>query len=183
MKIKFTLVACALCALSVSAFAKKPPKDDFKVVYDDVADITMITHVDMELKSFYNLKDNVSGERENVRLFVSNGWLAMVADYQNNEWLFTKSVVFLDGNGGRIKIDDGERKEEVKNFNTVFIRERYMAILDSESADKLYDILQAEKPTVVFVGKNGRTDKFVIKPKVKAAMIATIEKWRSIQAE
>lgn len=82
----------------------------------------------------------------------------MVADYQNNEWLFTKSVVFLDGNGGRIKIDDGERKEEVKNFNAVFIRERYMAILDSESADKLYDILQAEKPTVVFVGKNGRTD-------------------------
>lgn len=74
MKIKFTLVACALCALSVSAFAKKPLKDDFKVVYDDVEDITMITHVDMELKSFYNLKDNVSGERENVRLFVS--WMA-----------------------------------------------------------------------------------------------------------
>lgn len=181
MKIKFILVVCALYAVSVSAFAKKTPKDDFKVVYDDVSDSTRITHVNMELKSLYNLKDNISGERENIRLFISNGWLAMSADYQNNEWLFINSVVFLDGNGGRLKINNGNRKEDVKNFNTVFVRERYIAILEDVAAKQLYDILQAGKPTVTFVGSNYRTDKLDIKPKVKAAMIATIEKWRSLQ--
>lgn len=213
MKTKFVLVVCALCALSVSAFAKKTPKkssseNDFKVVYDDVADITMITHVNMELnnKGNYNLQSYAStlSECENIRMCIADKSLCMFADYQHNtDWLYMESLVFLDGQGGRLEINDGSRRDKVEHtveknaINSVFtkgligedltnetvVRESYMAILDGETAGKLSDILQAEKPTVSFVGKNGRTDKLVIKPKVKSAMIATIEKWRSLQAE
>lgn len=212
MKNKFVLAVCVICALSFSAFAKRnakrTPKDDFKVVYDDVADITTITHVDMKLKARgdYNLQSRAStlSECENIRMCIADKSLCMFADYQHNtDWIYMESIVFLDGQGGRLVINNGSRRDKVEHtveknaINSVFtkglvgedltnetvVRESYMAILDSETADKLSDILQAEKPTVSFVGKNGRTDKLVMKPKVKAAMIATIEKWRSLKTE
>ena len=83
---------------------------DFKTVYDDVSDITMITHSDMELGYFYNLKDNISGERENLRLAIADKSLVMIADYQNKDWIFINSIVLLDGKGGRLKIE--KRKTE-----------------------------------------------------------------------
>lgn len=156
---------------------------DFKTVYDDVSDVTTITHSDMELGYFYNLKDNASGERENLRLSIADKSLVMVADYQNKDWIFINSVVLMDGKGGRLKIENGKRHEEVKNLKTVFVRERYIATLDNDSISTLRDILQSEKPAASFVGTDGRTDKLDIKPKVKAAMIATIEKWQSLQGE
>lgn len=193
MKLKLFLAVCVLCALSVSAFAKKSQKKssserDFKVVYDDVSDVTRITHVDMELKELgqpYNLRDMTLNERENIRLCITDKLLVMYADYQHNtDWLFIESVVFLDGKGGRLKIDNGKLRKEVKNIlNQSVIRERYMKILDGTAASQLYDILQADKPTVSFVGSQYHTDKLVIKPKVKAAMLATIEYWRGLQSE
>lgn len=193
MNVKFLILAVAIYAVSISAFAKKSQKGassekDFKVVYDDVADVTRITHVDMELKDLgqpYNLKDMTLNERENIRLCIADKFLVMYADYQHNtDWLFIESVVFLDGKGGRLKIDNGKLRKEVKNIlNQSVVRERYMAILESSAANQLHDILQTDKPTVSFVGSQYRTDKLVIKPKVKAAMVATIEKWRSLQSE
>ena len=156
---------------------------NFKTVYDDVSDVTMITHSDMELGYFYNLKDNVSGERENLRLSIADKSLVMIADYQNKDWIFINSIVLLDGKGGRLKIENGKRHEEVKNLKTVFVRERYIATLDNGNIAALRDILQSEKPTASFVGTDNRTEKLDIKPKVKAAMIATIEKWQSLQGE
>ena len=153
---------------------------DFKTVYDDVSDITMITHSDMELGYFYNLKDNISGERENLRLAIADKSLVMIADYQNKDWIFINSIVLLDGKGGRLKIENGKRKDEVKNLNTVFVRERYIAKIDNNSVSTLRDILRSEKPTASFIGTDSRTDKLDINPKVKAAMIATIEKWLSL---
>jgi len=155
--------------------------DKFKTVYDDVADVTMITHEDMELGYFYNLKDNMSGERENIRLSIAGNNLVCVADYQYKNWLFINSLVFLDGKGGRLKIDNGNRHEEVKNLKNVFVRERYIATLDNDSANALYDILKSDNPTVCFVGTDSRTDKLDIKGKVKSAMIATVEKWQSLK--
>lgn len=211
MKTKFVLFVCALCVLSVSAFAKKSSKkavdeDGFKTVYDDVADITMITHVNMELKDKgnYNLQSlaNSLSECENIRMCIAEKVLTVFADYRHNtDWLYMESIVFLDGKGGRLEINNGSRRDKVEHVieknaisstftkgflgedltNETVVRESYMAILDGETAGKLSDILQAEKPTVTFVGKNGRTDKLIIKPKVKSAMIATIEKWRSLQ--
>lgn len=205
MRTKTLLLALAICAVSASAFAKKTPKDDFKVVYDEVADITMITHVNMGLKDKgnYNLQSYAStlSECENIRMCIADKSLCMFADYQHNtDWLYMESIVFLDGNGGRLEINNGSRQDKVKHVveknaisqaftkgligedltNETVVRESYMAILNVESADRLFDILQAEKPTVSFVGKNGRTGKLVIKPKVKDAMLATIEKWRSM---
>lgn len=213
MKVKFLILVVALYAVSVSAFAKKSSKksvdeDGFKTVYDDVADITMITHVNMELKSKgnYNLQSLSSSlsECENIRMCIAEKVLTIFADYQHNtDWLYMESLVFLDGKGDRLEISNGSRRDKVEHvieknaINSVFtkgligedltnetvVRESYMAILDNKSADKLSEILRSEKPTVSFVGKNGRTDKLVIKPKVKAAMIATIEKWRSLQSD
>lgn len=211
MNAKFLILVVALYAVSVSAFAKKSSKksvdeDGFKTVYDDVADITMITHVNMELKSKgnYNLQSLSSSlsECENIRMCIAEKVLTIFADYQHNtDWLYMESLVFLDGKGGRLEISNGSRRDKVEHVieknaisstftkgflgedltNETVVCESYMAILDGETADKLSDILHAEKPTVSFVGKNGRTDKLVIKPRVKAAMIATIEKWRTLK--
>lgn len=156
---------------------------DFKTVYDDVSDVKVITHSDMELGYFYNLKDNMSGERENLRLSIVDKSLVMIADYQDKDWIFINSLVLLDGKGRRLKIENGQRQEEVKNLRTVFVRERYTAIIGNESVSALRDILRSEKPTVSFVGADRRTGKLDIKPKVKSAMIATIGKWQSIQSE
>lgn len=155
--------------------------DNFKTVYDDVADVRMITHEDMELGYFYNLKDNMSGERENIRLSITGNNLVCIADYQYKDWLFINSLVFLDGKGGRLKIDNGNRHEEVKNLKKVFVRERYIATLDNDSANALYNILKSDSPTVSFVGTDSRTDKLEIKKNVKSAMIATVEKWQSLK--
>ena len=122
MKNQFLLFVCALYVFSFSVFAKASSSkktsnhDDFETVYDDVTDATRITHSDMELSYLYNLKDSLSGERENIRLLIINGWLAMTADYQNRNWLFIDSVVFLDGKGGRLKIADGKQNGEVNKM-------------------------------------------------------------------
>lgn len=185
MKAKIIVAVCVALALSASAFAKRTQKDDFKVEYDDITDITTITHVDMEspFQGFQvfpdcNLK-NTLAQHENIRLAIAEKVLTMIADYEFSSWLFIEYVVFLDGNGGRLEVNNGSRNDRIITSQTV--RESYMAILDGETAGKLSDILKTEKPTVTFVGKNGRTDKLVIKPRVKAAMIATIEKWRTLK--
>lgn len=183
MKSRIAFVLCALLFMGCASTGGVSTSGDFKTVYDDVADVTVITHSDMELGYFYNLKDNMSGERENIRLSIVDKSLVMIADYQDKDWIFINAVVLLDGKGGRLKIENGQRQEEVKNLRTVFVRERYTAIISNESVSALRDILQSENPTVSFVGVDRRTGKLDIKPKVKAAMIATIEKWQCVQAE
>ena len=182
-----SIIACVLVSLiffgCASTDVVSTTSGEFKTVYDDVADVTVRTHSDMELGYFYNLRDNMSGERENLRLSIVDRSLALTADYQNKDWIFINSVVLLDGKGRRLKVENGQRQEEVKNLRTVFVRECYTAIIDNESVPLLREILQAENPTVSFVGTNKRADKLDIKPKVKAAMIATIDKWQSVQSE
>ncbi len=169
------LVGCASTNVDVSSDGK------FKTSYDDIVDATFIVHDDMELGYFYNLKDNISGERENVRLYISNKNLVVEADYQNKKWAFVNSVVFLDGKGGRLEVSDGERSSEIYAANV--LRERYVAILDGDKPHILLEILRADKPSVAFVGTKYRTDKLEIKRATRSAMIATIEKWRSIRSE
>lgn len=159
------------------------PNGDFKTVYDDVADVTITTHPDMELGYFYNLKDSVTGERENLRLVIANKSLIMIANYQNKDWLFISSIVFLDGKGGRLEIKGGERSDEVQTFNNTFVKEEYMVTLDNDSIASLRNILKADNPTTSFIGSKNRTAKLDIKQKVKTAMIATIENWQLLQDE
>ena len=92
----FVFVGCASTNVVDSS-----DRDNFKTVYDDVADVTMITHKDMELGYFYNLKDNISGERENIRLSIIGNNLVCIADYQYKDWMFISSLVFLDGKWGK----------------------------------------------------------------------------------
>jgi hypothetical protein len=183
MKKNFILLISVLLVFISCAstnFSESNKTGEFKTVYDDIADITFITHTDMELGYFYNLRDNLLGERENIRLYIADNSLVMVADYQFVQWAFINSIVLLDGKGGRLEITDGTRSGDVISGNA--LRERYVVVLDNDKPQVLLSILQSEKPTITFIGSKYRTDKMQIKPKVKAAMIATIEKWQLLKS-
>lgn len=144
--------------------------DDFIKKYDDVMDMTYITHKDMEIAAFYNLRDSLSGERENVRLYIAGNMLVFAADYQYSKWLDIQQIVFLS-EAGRFVIDNGDRSGHVVTSSV--LRENYTAEL--KNADDFKAVLQGANPVVCFVGRKSRTDKLKIKPKVSSAMLETIE--------
>ncbi|SKA11134.1 hypothetical protein SAMN02745152_02215, partial [Treponema berlinense] len=157
-------------------------KDEFKTTYDEVEDITFITHKDMQKGAFYNLKDSATGERENISLYISDKSLTIWADYQNNDWMFIDGIVFLDADSNRLKIDYGKRTEsDVKTgaIKNVYVREDYGAIIKEEDISNLENILSSSKVYVAFLGKKN-TKKMELKAKYIKAMQATIEKWKSI---
>ena len=147
---------------------------NFKTVYDDVDDVTTITHKNMEYNmGMYNLRDNILGERENVRLYISNNVLILAAIYQYSSWAFIEKLTFLNDNGSRCVIKIGKHNREVLSGSAV--REYlYSALTESETAT-LKEVLSGSNPVVVFSGTKSRTDKLKIKPKVSSAMLETIE--------
>lgn len=147
---------------------------NFKTVYDDVEDVTTITHKNMEYNmGFYNIKDNISGERENIRLYINNNTLIMAAIYQFSSWAFIEKLTFLNDGGSRCVIKISQHNREVLSGSAV--REYlYTALTESETA-ALKEVLSGSNPVVVFSGTKTRSDKLKIKPKVSAAMLETIE--------
>ncbi len=160
-------------------------KDEFKTTYDEVEDVTFITHKDMQKGAFYNLKDSATGERENISLYISDKSLTIWADYQNNDWLFIDGIVFLDADSNRLKIDYGKRSDsDVKKggLKNVYVREDYGAILKEEDISNLEKLLSSQKVYVAFLGKKN-TKKMELKAKYIQAMQATIEKWKSLNEQ
>jgi hypothetical protein len=149
---------------------------NFTSSYDDVYDSTIIVHDDMKLGYFYNLKDSITGERENIRVYIVNNDLVVAADYQNKDWLHIDEIVFISDKG-RLVINDGKQSGEVINANSVFIRENYIATLSNEQIKTLVNILDSSEFFVAFVGPKGRTDKLKISSKIKAAILDTVEKY------
>ena len=147
---------------------------NFKTVYDDVDDVTTITHKNMEYNmGFYNIKDNISGERENIRLYIYNGSLIMQAIYQFSSWAFIEKLTFLNDNGARCVIKISQHNREVLSGSAV--REYLYSALTETAATELKEVLSGSNPVVVFSGTKSRTDKLKIKPKVLNAMLETIE--------
>lgn len=108
---KKLVASIVLLCITFSFCFSAPSKDEFKTTYDEVEDITFITHKDMQKGAFYNLKDSATGERENISLYISDKSLTIWADYQNNDWMFIDGIVFLDADSNRLKIDYGKRTE------------------------------------------------------------------------
>lgn len=173
--IVFLLISFSFCFAASS-------KDEFKTTYDEIEDVTFITHKDMQKGAFYNLKDSATGERENISLYISGKSLTIWADYQNNDWMFIDGIVFLDANNNRLKIDYGNRTDsDVKTgaVKNVYVREDYGAILKDEDITNLEKLLSSSKVYVAFTGKKN-TKKMELKIKYIKAMQATIKKWKSI---
>lgn len=147
---------------------------NFKTVYDDVDDVTTVIHKDLEYNmGWFNIKESLSGERENIQLYINNDALILKAIYQFSSWAFIEKLTFLNDGGSRCVIKISQHNREVLSGSAV--REYlYSALTESETA-ALKEVLSGSNPVIVFSGTKSRTDKLKIKPKVSAAMLETIE--------
>lgn len=182
MRISHKLIFVTAATLFlVSACASNPnvsSSNGFKTTVDDIRGITFITHTDMELGGFYNLKDSISGERENISLYIADSDLIASANYQGKNWIFINGIVFLDGDGNRLALDYGERNTSDVNtgaLNNVYVREQYGVTVKEKDIQLLENILKNNKVYVAFLGQK-TTGKMELKSKYKDAMLLTIKK-------
>ena len=152
-------------------------ENSFITEYNDIRNVTFITHENMKIGSFYNLRDSITGERINLRLYISNNNLFLSSNYQYNNWSFFKTVVFLC-NGSRVTFDFDNRSSYVVSGSIV--REQYEYVMNDADIESLYNLLSAGAVEVAFIGDNSTTDKLKISEKVSAAMIETINKFKEL---
>lgn len=149
----------------------------FSTEYDDIRNVTFITHENMKIGTFYNLRDSITGERINLRLYISNNNLVLSSNYQYKNWSFFKTVVFLC-NGSRVAFDFDKRFSNVVSGSIV--REQYDYIMNDADIESLYNLLSAGAVEVAFIGDNSNTDKLKISKNVSSAMIETINKYKEL---
>ena len=136
---------------------------NFKTVYDDVEDVTTVIHKDLEYNmGWFNIKESLSGERENIQLYINNDALILKAIYQFSSWAFVEKLTFLNDGGSAVR------------------EYLYTALTESETA-ALKEVLSGSNPVIVFSGTKARSDKLKIKPKVSSAMLETIEYFESME--
>ena len=175
--ISFVLMGCQTTSVTTSS-----SDDGFKTYYDEVRGVSFITHKDLERGYFYNLKDSLSGERENISIYITDKDLVAWADYQGSDWIFINGIVFLDSNGNRLALDYGSRTDsDVKSgaLKNVYVREDYGVKIKKSDIEKLEAIINSSKVYVAFLGKKS-TGKMELKSKYINAMKLTFEKWKSI---
>lgn len=172
------ILVCLVTINANQAKSKNNKDGDFNTVYDDVYDSTTVTHKDLKPMGLFSI-GNLSGGH-NIRLYISNNALIMYVDYNSSWLLYIQSLVFLNDKGERFEITDGRHSVNVVSSG---YNEYYIKALTGDTLKKFEDILHSSKITVSFLGKHGRTDKLKIKPKIKNAMIATIDKWRELQGD
>lgn len=140
--------------------------------YDEVTDTTVVYHKDLELGYFYNLKDSISGERENIRLRIIDDSLYLTVDYQFSLWSFFHTAVFI-ADKNRLEIPLKRTSSHVVSGSIV--RESFSAVLSDADTENLLNLLQVDSCGVAFIGDKYMTDKLAIKPKIRDAFIQTIE--------
>lgn len=138
--------------------------------YDDVSGVTQTVHNDLVIGSFYNLRDNFVGERENISVLLENGKLFLSVAYQyKNFGFFTDAVIIADGE--RLQIPLESRKSHI---GSGFVRENYSTKLSPELAADLRKLMQSENCAVAFLG-DYTTDKMSVSAKIRAAIVETID--------
>lgn len=168
---------CLIFGLVGCASTGTMSEDGFITYYDDVKDVTFVYHKDLDLGFVYNLKDSLTGERENIRLYLANDNLVYTMNYQYRNWAFLYNSVFL-ANGKRLEIPLKNRDTDVVSGTVV--REAYITILSDDQINALYDLLSSGSVEVAFLGDKYNTGKIKIPQKVVTAMLATIEKYREL---
>lgn len=171
---KFLLLALAAFLFfgCVSSGQEVSQDGAFKTTYSEVTGESETIHEDLEVGYVWNLRDNLM-ERENILLAIKNGGLYAGVLYQGSIWsFFTKAVFMADGK--RLEIPLSNRNGYVVKGKIV--RESYTGKVEPASVEKLRALLSSETCGVGFVGDNYTTDKIALKPKVRAALLATVEK-------
>lgn len=130
----------------------------------------------MKVGYLYNLRDSLSGERENLRLYIANGKLLLSVNYQFKNWAFFDSVVFL-GNNSRLQINLDNRSSKIISGSVV--REQYDTFLNLGTIQELNNILSCDSVQVAFLGDYS-TNKISIPVKYINAMKETINKYLSL---
>mgnify|MGYP000219601207 CR=1 FL=1 len=171
------IISCA----SNSGIERKT-EGEFTVLYDSVDVVTYYTHKDLEIKGnseFQNLRNSFLGENENLSLYIANKSILLDMSYYNPNWLFTDSIIFLDGDNNRMVIDYGKRTvNEV--ITSSRIHERYVAQLSEADISKFREMARHTKLYCVFSGSKRRTDKLEIKEAQKSAILKTFEKYDTL---
>lgn len=146
----------------------------FYTDYDDVREVTTIEHDYFKNAGMlYNLKDSITGERENLDFLITNDFLFVVAKYQYNSWAFIDSLVFI-GSGKKIKI---ALPDNSRNAYAGYIREICSNALSNNDAIALREILQDPAATVSFLGSKRDSEKLKINRDLRDAAIKTIDKY------
>ena len=141
-------------------------------------DGAFITHENMKIGTFYNLRDSITGERINLRLYISNNNLVLSSDYQYRNWAFFKSVVFLC-NSSRVVFDFDNRSSYIVSGSIV--REQYDYIMNAADIESLYNLLSAGAVEVAFIGDKSNTGKLKISEKISSVMIETINRYKELK--
>lgn len=170
MRSRFFLILCAVALLSACASANYVQEGNFRVYSDDVTGVVETVHNDLVVGSFYNLRDNIFGERENIRVVLENNFLFLSVMYQyKNFGYFTDAVIIA--NGERLQIPLTDRKTHI---GSGFVRENYATLLTSETAADIRRMMQSENCAVAFLG-DYTTDKMSVSAKIRAAIVETID--------
>ena len=170
----FSAFFCS-CVSSTSIVSKDGA---FITEYDDIRNVTFITHENMKIGTFYNLRDSITGERINLRLYISNNNLVLSSDYQYRNWAFFKSVVFLC-NSSRVVFDFDNRSSYIVSGSIV--REQYDYIMNAADIESLYNLLSAGAVEVAFIGDKSNTGKLKISEKISSVMIETINRYKELK--
>ena len=164
------LIGCS----STSGLVKTQQDDGFITTSDIITGNEKIQHSDFELGAFYNLRDSITGERENIAACITDNTLVISANYQYNQWLFINEVIFIDTDTNtRLALPGGISDTEVVAGNV--LRESYTVSVNNSDLATLRQIINGA-PQVCFIGTKGRTDLLKIKPKQINAFNLTLDK-------
>lgn len=166
-----------LCALFIGCASNNVSSEGgFITEYDEVRGVTSTIHEDLQAGMIYNIRDNLAGEREHVMLVIQDNRLGLGVLYQYRNWAFLTKVVFI-ANGQRMEIKLDNRQTSI--VTPTVVREGYSVYLSDAEAEKLRALLAVDSCAVAFIGDKYTTDKIAIKPKIRAALLATIERYNT----
>lgn len=172
MRSRFIFIFCAVVLLCGCASVDYVQEGNFRVYYNDVSGVTQTVHNDLVIGSFYNLRDNFVGERENISVLLENGKLFLSVAYQYKKFgFFTDAVIIADGE--RLQIPLASRKSHI---GSGFVRENYAAYLSPETAAELRAFMLSDNCAVAFLG-DYTTEKMPVSAKIRAAIVETIDYW------
>ena len=161
------------CLALVSCASNNVTSDGaFVTTYNEVTGNTETIHKDLKVGSFYNVRDSITGEREHVMLVIQNDKLLFGMLYQNSKWAFFNTAVFI-ANGQRLEIPLENRQTKIVSGDV--LRENYTTLVSNETAASLHELLAQGSCGVAFIGENYTTEKIELKPKIRDALLATLE--------
>lgn len=181
------LLLCFLPLLFIACASTKQTEEfvpNFEQSYDRASGVTTIQEYNLTKHYMPNIASSLSGENEwvtmkilktdNPEINVLNlGWI-----YQYKNWLFADKIEFYNDDGIRLYLTDKKPTRDVISSSNVI---EYMnCSLNKEQIDMLCKLAESENMYCIFIGSKYKTKEFVIKPKIKQSIIATLNKFNEL---